>query len=75
MIITPMVSRVRLIDFIAGFFKYKIKPSWSGWRDLNPRPPGPEPGALPTALHPDDPNLPLNRSLAYLPFVLDAIKR
>ena len=26
---------------------------WSEWRDLNPRPHGPEPCALPTALHPD----------------------
>ncbi len=26
---------------------------WSEWRDLNPRPLGPEPSALPTALHPD----------------------
>ena len=25
---------------------------WSEWRDLNPRPHGPEPCALPTALHP-----------------------
>lgn len=28
-------------------------PGWSEWRDLNPRPLGPEPSALPTALHPD----------------------
>ena len=28
-------------------------PRWSEWRDLNPRPHGPEPCALPTALHPD----------------------
>ena len=27
--------------------------NWSEWRDLNPRPHGPEPCALPTALHPD----------------------
>ena len=27
--------------------------SWSEWRDLNPRPDGPKPPALPTALHPD----------------------
>ena len=26
---------------------------WSEWRDLNPRPLGPEPSTLPTALHPD----------------------
>ena len=26
---------------------------WSEWRDLNPRPHGPEPCALPAALHPD----------------------
>ena len=26
---------------------------WSEWRDLNPRPLGPEPSALPTALHPE----------------------
>ena len=25
---------------------------WSEWRDLNPRPLGPEPSTLPTALHP-----------------------
>ena len=27
--------------------------TWSEWRDLNPRPLGPEPSALPAALHPD----------------------
>ena len=27
--------------------------AWSAWRDLNPRPHGPEPCALPTALHAD----------------------
>ena len=27
--------------------------SWSEWRDSNPRPHGPEPCALPAALHPD----------------------
>ena len=26
---------------------------WSEWRESNPRPLGPEPSALPTALHPD----------------------
>jgi hypothetical protein len=26
--------------------------SWSEWRGSNPRPPGPQPGALPSALHP-----------------------
>ena len=26
---------------------------WSEWRDLNPRPHGPEPCALPAALHPE----------------------
>ncbi len=26
---------------------------WSEWRESNPRPHGPEPCALPTALHPD----------------------
>ena len=26
---------------------------WSEWRDLNPRPLGPEPSTLPSALHPD----------------------
>ena len=26
--------------------------TWSEWRDLNPRPLGPEPSTLPTALHP-----------------------
>ena len=26
---------------------------WSEWRDLNPRPLGPEPSALPSALHPE----------------------
>ena len=30
-----------------------INTFWSEWRDLNPRPLGPEPSALPTALHPD----------------------
>ena len=30
-----------------------INTIWSEWRDLNPRPLGPEPSALPTALHPD----------------------
>ena len=29
---------------------------WSEWRDLNPRPLGPEPSALPTALHPGKKN-------------------
>ena len=28
---------------------------WSEWRDLNPRPLGPEPSTLPTALHPGAP--------------------
>ena len=27
---------------------------WSEWRDLNPRPLGPEPSTLPSALHPDN---------------------
>ena len=27
--------------------------TWSEWRESNPRPHGPEPCALPTALHPD----------------------
>ena len=27
--------------------------AWSEWRDLNPRPLGPEPSTLPSALHPD----------------------
>ena len=31
----------------------RIIMDWSEWRDLNPRPHGPEPCALPTALHPD----------------------
>ena len=31
----------------------KRRSDWSEWRDLNPRPHGPEPCALPTALHPD----------------------
>ena len=30
---------------------------WSEWRDLNPRPLGPEPSALPTALHPENDSL------------------
>ena len=43
--------------------------SWSEWRDLNPRPLGPEPSALPTALHPDVPRramLPQQTSLLYV---------
>ena len=32
---------------------YKPMTVWSEWRDLNPRLPSPEPGALPTALHPE----------------------
>ena len=28
-------------------------PLWSEWRGSNPRPDGPKPPALPTALHPD----------------------
>ena len=32
---------------IAGFL------FWSEWRDLNPRPLGPEPSTLPSALHPE----------------------
>ena len=31
----------------------KLVDFWSEWRDLNPRPHGPEPCALPSALHPD----------------------
>ena len=34
-------------------FHQKSADFWSEWRDLNPRPLGPEPSALPTALHPD----------------------
>ena len=30
-----------------------VSTSWSEWRDLNSRPHGPEPCALPSALHPD----------------------
>ena len=30
-----------------------FRPFWSEWRDLNPRPLGPEPSALPSALHPE----------------------
>ena len=33
--------------------KVRIIIFWSEWRDLNPRPLGPEPSALPTALHPE----------------------
>ena len=36
--------------------KYSINtcvPTWSEWGDLNSRPLGPEPSALPTALHPE----------------------
>ena len=36
--------------------KYRINtcvPIWSEWGDLNSRPLGPEPSALPTALHPE----------------------
>jgi hypothetical protein len=35
--------------FITGM---GARPDWSGCRDLNPGPPGPKPGALPTAPHP-----------------------
>ena len=30
----------------------RMKGGWGEWRDLNPRQPGPQPGALPTELHP-----------------------
>lgn len=33
---------------------------WSGWADLNRRPPRPKRGALPTALHPGRPEYNLN---------------
>ena len=36
--------------FVCIFF---VNTTWSEWRDLNPRPHGPEPCALPTALHPE----------------------
>ena len=45
--------------FYAASFKRKktcqrqVFPFWSEWGDLNPRPLGPEPSTLPTALHPD----------------------
>ena len=31
----------------------RTESEWSGWRDSNPRSPDPQPGALPTKLHPD----------------------
>ena len=39
--------------FSIKMFEKRASFSWSEWRDLNPRPLGPEPSALPTALHPD----------------------
>ncbi len=41
-----------------NYYSYRLF-LWSEWRDLNPRPLGPEPSALPTALHPDILLLPL----------------
>ena len=37
---------------IGHFPRLKWQRIWGEWRDLNPRPPGPQPGALPTELHP-----------------------
>jgi hypothetical protein len=42
----PSRCHIKKANFIAFFI-------WSGWRDLNSRPHGPQPYALPTALHPD----------------------
>ena len=36
----------------AGVF-VAVRPVWSGWADLNRRPPRPKRGALPAALHPE----------------------
>ena len=42
----PYLSTFSLIN--------KTFSKWSEWRDLNPRPLGPEPSTLPSALHPDN---------------------
>ena len=42
-------SNVYLFLEIGKYFKEQF---WGGWWDLNPRHPGPQPGALPTELHP-----------------------
>ena len=44
------------IDKKIGASDIKLAPTWSEWRESNPRPLGPEPSALPTALHPDTAN-------------------
>ena len=44
---TVSQNRIKTSVFI------KTEVFWSEWRDLNPRPHGPEPCALPTALHPE----------------------
>src|ERR1700722_7127713 len=38
------------INLIISLYLYSVK--WSGWRDLNPRPPRPERGALPSCATP-----------------------
>ena len=60
-----IVKKYRKTLVNRGFYKKKLDTRfdthciktgvqlWSEWRDLNPRPHGPEPCALPTALHPD----------------------
>ena len=42
----PYLSTLSLLN--------KTFDNWSEWRDLNPRPLGPEPSTLPSALHPDN---------------------
>ena len=39
------------VNFWIERFGADAKKRWGGWRDLNPRQPGPQPGALPPELH------------------------
>ena len=52
------MDRADDISFAIGIKRRRSKadfaPTWSEWRDLNSRPHGPEPCALPSALHPVD---------------------
>ena len=56
-------------------FRTKMAVFWSEWRDLNPRPHGPEPCALPTALHPDANSCFYNYSLYIINFFPSNVKR
>ena len=46
-VIIDLLLSKKPVAYATGFFQ------WSEWGDLNSRPLGPEPSALPTALHPE----------------------